>query len=78
MLTSLVRFHQDFRKIHSLLTNIRPSSNAPDETKAARNVQRGLAAKVQDLSSVFRRKQRVYMESEFGLQGRCITQRSGH
>ena len=56
---------QDFRKIHSLLTNIRPSSDSQDEIKAARNVQRGLASKVQDLSSVFRRKQRVYMDSEW-------------
>jgi syntaxin 16 len=30
---------------------------------AAKNVQRGLAAKVQDLSATFRKKQRVYMES---------------
>ena len=31
---------------------------------AAKNVQRGLAAKVQELSATFRKKQRVYMESE--------------
>jgi hypothetical protein len=34
---------------------------------AAKNVQRGLAAKVQDLSATFRKKQRVYMESKFRL-----------
>lgn len=28
------------------------------------NLQRGLAAKVQDLSAKFRKKQRSYMESE--------------
>ncbi|ETW80628.1 hypothetical protein HETIRDRAFT_320868 [Heterobasidion irregulare TC 32-1] len=36
---------------------------------AAKNVQRGLAAKVQDLSAAFRKKQRVYMEK---LQGHAI------
>jgi len=36
---------------------------------AAKNVQRGLAAKVQDLSATFRKKQRVYMEK---LQGHAI------
>ena len=35
------------------------------ETLAGKNVQRGLAAKLQDLSATFRKKQRVYMESEF-------------
>ena len=30
----------------------------------AQNVQRGLAQKVQDLSGQFRKKQRVYMQSE--------------
>jgi hypothetical protein len=33
------------------------------ETLAGKNVQRGLAAKLQDLSAAFRKKQRVYMES---------------
>ncbi|KAG5642218.1 hypothetical protein DXG03_003387 [Asterophora parasitica] len=36
---------------------------------AAKNVQRGLAVKVQDLSAAFRKKQRVYMEK---LQGHAI------
>lgn len=36
---------------------------------AAKNVQRGLAAKVQELSATFRKKQRVYMEK---LQGHAI------
>lgn len=30
----------------------------------AKNVQRGLAQKVQDMSAQFRKKQRVYMQSE--------------
>jgi syntaxin 16 len=30
----------------------------------AKNVQRGLAQKVQDMSAMFRKKQRVYMQSE--------------
>lgn len=36
---------------------------------AAKNTQRGLAAKVQELSATFRKKQRVYMEK---LQGHAI------
>ncbi|KAK0226094.1 t-SNARE [Armillaria fumosa] len=39
------------------------------EVQAAKNVQRGLAAKVQELSATFRKKQRVYMEK---LQGHAI------
>ncbi|OJA18235.1 hypothetical protein AZE42_05179 [Rhizopogon vesiculosus] len=39
------------------------------EGLAAKNVQRGLAARVQELSSTFRKKQRVYMER---LQGHAI------
>jgi len=39
------------------------------EALAAKNVQRGLAARVQDLSVTFRKKQRVYMEK---LQGHAI------
>ncbi|EEB98701.1 hypothetical protein MPER_01745, partial [Moniliophthora perniciosa FA553] len=34
----------------------------PNRISAAKNVQRGLAAKVQDLSATFRKKQRIYME----------------
>lgn len=46
-----------------------PSSSGPPsrhQVLAAQNVQRGLAAKVQDLSGAFRKKQRVYMQSELG------------
>lgn len=45
-----------------------PSNSSHHQALAAKNVQRGLAAKVQELSGTFRKKQRVYMESEF----RCI------
>lgn len=38
------------------------------EAFTAKNVQRGLAAKVQELSTTFRKKQRVYMESEYTIQ----------
>lgn len=34
------------------------------EVVTAKNVQRGLAQKVQELSGQFRKKQRVYMQSE--------------
>jgi syntaxin 16 len=63
---------QDFRQCQKLIQKISsgqshpfpPSSqHARHEALAAKNVQRGLAAKVQELSTTFRKKQRVYMES---------------
>ncbi|KAJ3485667.1 hypothetical protein NLJ89_g11880 [Agrocybe chaxingu] len=71
---SLTRHHKDFRRCQSLIQSISSNQHAfpPDpqkpshETRAGKNVQRGLAAKVQDLSATFRKKQRVYMEK---LQG---------
>jgi syntaxin 16 len=48
-----------------MITQIKPSAGADrNEQTIAKNVQRGLAAKVQDLSGTFRKKQRVYMQSE--------------
>ena len=63
--------HKDFRTCQSLIQKISSTPHVfpPDpqksnhETRAGKNVQRGLAAKVQDLSATFRKKQRVYMES---------------
>ncbi|KAF8735869.1 hypothetical protein AX14_001319 [Amanita brunnescens Koide BX004] len=46
-----------------------PSHVSQNDQLAAKNVQRALAAKVQDLSATFRKKQRVYMEK---LQGHAI------
>ncbi|KDQ21733.1 hypothetical protein BOTBODRAFT_61359 [Botryobasidium botryosum FD-172 SS1] len=78
MTTDITR---SFRQCQSLIQRIEPSSSAPhtfppstsrpsqNETQAARNVQRGLAAKVQELSGVFRKKQSVYMQK---LQGHAI------
>ncbi|EDR11467.1 syntaxin-like t-SNARE protein TLG2 [Laccaria bicolor S238N-H82] len=69
---------KDFRHCQSLINKISaPQSHAfpPDHKKSrhedltAKNVQRGLAAKVQDLSAAFRKKQRVYMEK---IQGHAI------
>ncbi|KIK67408.1 hypothetical protein GYMLUDRAFT_37528 [Collybiopsis luxurians FD-317 M1] len=72
---------KEFRQCQSLIQRIVPMSSHsfppshPDtlksksEIQAAKNVQRGLAAKVQDLSATFRKKQRVYMEK---LQGHAI------
>ncbi|KAJ7647319.1 syntaxin-like t-SNARE protein TLG2 [Roridomyces roridus] len=67
---------KDFRRCQGLIQRIgaqthtfppdAPSSHA---TLTAKNVQRGLAAKVQDISATFRKKQRVYMEK---LQGHAI------
>ncbi|KAI6121525.1 t-SNARE [Pisolithus croceorrhizus] len=68
---------KDFRRCHALIQRIGadqshsfpPSSQIYHESLTAKNVQRGLAAKLQDLSSTFRKKQRVYMER---LQGHVI------
>ncbi len=59
---------QDLRRMHKLLTAIRPASAQRNEQITAQNVQRGLAAKVQDLSDEFRKKQRVYMGSACGCR----------
>jgi syntaxin 16 len=69
---------KDFRRCHTLIQRIgteQGHSFPPSAQKtqfqvlAAKNVQRGLAARVQELSSTFRKKQRVYMER---LQGHAI------
>ncbi|KAA1472899.1 t-SNARE [Dentipellis sp. KUC8613] len=71
---------KDFRQCQALIQRIgnaaephsfppQSSSAAQNYALAAKNVQRGLAAKVQDLSATFRKKQRVYMEK---LQGHAI------
>ncbi|KAJ7084404.1 syntaxin-like t-SNARE protein TLG2 [Mycena belliarum] len=71
---------KDFRRCQTLIQRIglQPHSFPPSHpdtqtsahaARAAKNVQRGLAAKVQDLSASFRKKQRVYMEK---LQGHAI------
>ncbi|KAF8135718.1 t-SNARE [Boletus edulis] len=68
---------RDLRRCHSLIQRIGsdqdhtfpPSNKVQHEALAAKNVQRGLAARVQDVSSTFRKKQRVYMER---LQGHAI------
>ncbi|TDL26256.1 t-SNARE [Rickenella mellea] len=76
MTTNITR---DFRKCQSLIQEISatPSHSFPPtqagpsrhQVLTAKNVQRGLAAKVQELSATFRKKQRVYMEK---LQGHAI------
>ncbi|KAF9268884.1 t-SNARE [Marasmius fiardii PR-910] len=70
---------KDFRTCQSLIQRINPTNQhsfppsqsdaSKSEAQAAKNVQRGLAAKVQDLSATFRKKQRIYMEK---LQGHAI------
>ncbi|EKM54462.1 uncharacterized protein PHACADRAFT_174963, partial [Phanerochaete carnosa HHB-10118-sp] len=67
---------KDFRRCHALIQQIGAAQDhafPPTQTRhqhlASRNVQRGLAAKVQELSVTFRKKQRVYMEK---LQGHAI------
>lgn len=64
---------QSFRRCQSLIEQIAADkrhdfpptaqSRSQDEAQAAKNLQRGLAAKVQDISASFRKKQRVYLES---------------
>ncbi|TYJ53848.1 hypothetical protein B9479_005535 [Cryptococcus floricola] len=61
---------KDFRRCTSLTGSVRPSQGAPRvQVLTAKNVQRGLAQKVQELSGQFRKKQRVYMQK---LQGHAI------
>ncbi|CCM01459.1 uncharacterized protein FIBRA_03512 [Fibroporia radiculosa] len=75
--TATTDITKDFRQCHSLIQRIGatpshpfpPAHPAHHEDLAAKNVQRGLAAKVQELSTTFRKKQRVYMEK---LQGHAI------
>ncbi|KAG8885768.1 hypothetical protein FRB97_009473 [Tulasnella sp. 331] len=77
MTTDITR---DFRKCQGLIQQITPhaspsslsfppSGPSRHQVLTAQNVQRGLAAKVQDLSGAFRKKQRVYMQK---LQGHAI------
>ncbi|KII92868.1 hypothetical protein PLICRDRAFT_37664 [Plicaturopsis crispa FD-325 SS-3] len=71
---------RDFRQCQTLIQRIplssstaypptRTAAQIKQDAAAAKNVQRALAAKVQDLSAAFRKKQRVYMEK---LQGHAI------
>lgn len=73
---------KDFRQCQALIQRIGVAAATPDHpfpptrpdvaqhhVLAAKNTQRGLAAKVQELSATFRKKQRVYMEK---LQGHAI------
>ncbi|KAI0745373.1 t-SNARE [Earliella scabrosa] len=70
---------RDFRQCSTLIQRIGsvpqhsfPPSQAGSSRHhelAAKNVQRGLAAKVQELSATFRKKQRVYMDK---IQGHAI------
>ncbi|KAI0311963.1 t-SNARE [Amylostereum chailletii] len=66
---------KDFRQCQSLIQRIDPTQSFPPSSArahhalAAKNVQRALAAKVQELSASFRKKQRVYMDK---LQGHAI------
>ncbi|KIK99339.1 hypothetical protein PAXRUDRAFT_822896 [Paxillus rubicundulus Ve08.2h10] len=68
---------RDFRRCHTLIQRIGsehghtfpPSNRNQRELLPAKNVQRGLAARVQQISATFRKKQRVYMER---LQGHAI------
>ncbi|EIN11818.1 t-SNARE [Punctularia strigosozonata HHB-11173 SS5] len=72
---------KDFRRCQALIQRIGAvadtaqhsfppqSQSSRHQQLAAKNVQRGLAAKVQELSATFRKKQRVYLEK---LQGHAI------
>ncbi|KAI0371034.1 t-SNARE [Pilatotrama ljubarskyi] len=69
---------KDFRQCQTLIQRIGsmpaqqhafPPGQSRHHELAAKNVQRGLAARVQELSATFRKKQRVYMEK---LQGHAI------
>jgi len=67
-----------FRRCHSLIQQIDPrrgyqfpptQSFSQHELQAISNLQKGLAAKIQQVSTSFRKKQRVYLEK---LQGHSI------
>jgi len=67
-----------FRKCHTLIQQIDPrrghqfpptQSLSQHELQAMTNLQKGLAAKVQQVSTSFRKKQRIYLEK---LQGHSI------
>lgn len=61
---------KDFRKASNLVASITPTRGAGRAEKlTSKNVQRGLAQKIQEASGQFRVKQRVYMQSE--LAGRA-------
>ncbi|WVQ84774.1 hypothetical protein IAT38_006931 [Cryptococcus sp. DSM 104549] len=61
---------RDFRRCTSLVGSVQPARGAHRvEVVTAKNVQRGLAQKVQETSGMFRKKQRVYMQK---LQGHAI------
>nr|ODO04294.1 hypothetical protein L204_00652 [Cryptococcus depauperatus CBS 7855] len=60
----------DFRQCSSLISAIQPETHTSRTQRiAVKNVQRGLAQKIQELSEQFRKKQRVYMQK---LQGHAI------
>ncbi|CAE6517965.1 unnamed protein product [Rhizoctonia solani] len=69
---------REFRRCHSLIQRISASSHtfppnsqsSQNDVTSAQNVQRALAAKVQELSALFRTKQRIYMQK---LQGHAIS-----
>ncbi|KAI0823356.1 t-SNARE [Trametes gibbosa] len=77
--TATTEITKDFRQCQTLIQRIGsiPQHSFPPAKAgqsrhhelAAKNVQRGLAARVQELSATFRKKQRVYMEK---LQGHAI------
>ncbi|CAD6565083.1 MAG: hypothetical protein TREMPRED_000809 [Tremellales sp. Tagirdzhanova-0007] len=61
---------KDIRRCTNLIASIQPTTRAARvQVVTAKNVQRGLAQKVQELSGQFRKKQRVYMQK---LQGHAI------
>ncbi|KIR59465.1 syntaxin 16 [Cryptococcus bacillisporus CA1873] len=61
---------RDFKRCTSLIGSITPERGAPRvQVLTAKNVQRGLAQKVQEMSGQFRKKQKVYMSK---LQGHQI------
>lgn len=76
---------QDFRRCQALIQRIEPTTSFPptahgrrNDALAAKNTQRGLAAKVQELSATFRKKQRVYMESTYSNVLRRAVYSSAH
>lgn len=58
----------DFRSCHSLMSSIQIKGTI-DQVRISKNIQRAQATKIQELSGLFRKKQRIYLEK---LKGHTI------
>ena len=73
MLNNLISINGISRKLSDIAqtTKLHKTPLTQLVGSTAKNVQRGLAAKVQELSATFRKKQRVYMDSKCSFLSRA-------